>query len=60
MTVLTGIFEFLLGLFKALPAAQDILNKYFPAKSSEQKVEESQKAVDDAIAKERQTGRPER
>jgi hypothetical protein len=59
MTILAGIFEFLLDLFKALPAAKDILTKYFPAKTPEQKVEEEQKAVADAISKERQSGRPE-
>lgn len=51
MSILIGIFEF----FKEL---MPFIEKYFPAKTSEQKVEDNQNAIDQAIAKEKQTGRP--
>jgi hypothetical protein len=49
---LSMILEVIKGFLSALRA-------YFPPKTPEEKSEDASKAVDDAIAKEQKTGRPE-
>jgi hypothetical protein len=49
LAILQGVLE---ALNKTLP-------KYFPPKSTEQKVQEGQAAIDEKLAGEQSTGRPQ-
>lgn len=53
--MLATILEILKGLLAAIP----IFEKYFPAKTPEQTVEDGAKSIDQRLADEQKTGRPE-
>lgn len=58
---MTEIVALLMALFKAIPGFESIIKMVRQAftKTPEEKTEESEKSISDAIAKEQQSGRPE-